>query len=224
MANQEVNNSSGDNEVMADQSTQGNKESYESRKQEKMQARKQQSQGHKNKRKVKPIIIGLIVVVVLAYLGWLLVKSSSPQEEDMSRAIPSQGAAHVNVGSVHAPYNSNPPTSGPHYSQTARTGFRDEPIADENIIHNLEHGDIWISYHPRVPDGAVQELKDFAGTKVIVTSREANDTDIALSAWGRLDTFNLENGNLDTIRIDDFIKRYINKGPERVPAGAHRGI
>ena len=120
-------------------------------------------------------------------------------------------------------YNSNPPTSGPHYEITAKSGFREEPIPDGNIIHNLEHGDIWISYHPHVSDAVKEELKQFASAKVIVATRQANDTDIALAAWGRLDAFNIENNELPVERIKDFIKRYTNKGPEFVP-GMSGGI
>ena len=130
---------------------------------------------------------------------------------------------HIAVGSLLLEYNSNPPTSGPHCGQTARSGFREDSIADQNIIHNLEHGDIWISYHPRVPDEIKEELKQFGAAKVIITPREENDTDIALAAWGRLDSFDLENNTLSKERIEDFIKRYVNKGPERIP-GASGGI
>ena len=62
-----------------------------------------------------------------------------------------------------------------------------------------------------------EELKQFGAAKVIITPREANETDIALAAWGRLDTFNLDGKALPVERITDFIKRYANQGPEKVP-------
>src|SRR3989338_5285742 len=154
---------------------------------------------------------------------YLLAKSAAPKEEDFSRAIPVMEASHIAAGSRLPEYTSNPPTSGPHYSQTAKSGFREEAIPDQNIIHNLEHGDIWIAYHPRVTDEIKEELKEFAAAKVVITPRETNETDITLAAWGRLDTFNVENNALPVLRIKDFIKRYTNKGPERVP-GASGGI
>lgn len=136
------------------------------------------------------------------------------------------GRGHIDVGSTHEPYNSNPPTSGPHYEETAQTGFREEEIADEHLVHNLEHGDIWISFRPSVSGEAVDVLKSFSGGEVVVTPRRANETDIALAAWGRLDTFDLEGGVLTESlrqRTRDFIARHINKGPEQV-VGGHGGI
>ena len=83
-------------------------------------------------------------------------------------------------------------------------------------MHNLEHGEIWVSYHPRVKDQITTELKALLRARVIITPRAANDTDIAVAAWGRLDKFDLTGEPLDTVRILDFIKRYQNRGPEHL--------
>jgi len=69
----------------------------------------------------------------------------------------------------------------------------------------------------------VEELKQFGAAKVIITPREANETDIAVAAWGRLDIFDIKNDTMPIERVKDFIKRYTNKGPEQVP-GASGGI
>ena len=173
--------------------------------------------------KLKKYAIIAVIVIAAGFGIYLLARLSAPKGEDFSRAIPLMEANHIAVGSRLPEYASNPPTSGPHYSQTARSGFREKAVADQHIIHNLEHGDVWISYHPRVADEIKAELKQFGAAKVIITPRESNDTDIALAAWGRLDAFNIENNALPVGRVSDFIKRYTNKGPEKVP-GASGGI
>jgi len=163
------------------------------------------------------------VAVAILYGLYLLAQNAEPKSEDFSRAVSEMEATHIATDSPLSEYNSNPPTSGPHYVQTAKSGFREEEIPDQNIIHNLEHGDVWIAYHPRISETVMEGLKQFAAAKVIITPRTANETDIALVAWGRLDTFNIENDVLPEQRIKDFIARYSNKGPERVP-GASGGI
>lgn len=196
-------------------------------KKEDRQQRKEQERRERQRtrfvRKSRNYAIVAIIVVAVGYGIYLLSKSTVPKGEDFSRAIPLMEVSHVAVGSQLPEYTSNPPTSGPHYGQTARSGFRNEAIPDQNIIHNLEHGDVWIAYHPRVSEAIKEELKQFGAAKVIITPREANETDIALAAWGRLDAFNIENNVLSVERIKDFIKRYTNKGPEKVP-GASGGI
>ena len=163
---------------------------------------------------------GTYAILILAVIGigagiFFFVQKQAPKGEDFSTAVPVQGRSHIDVGSAHESYNSNPPSSGSHYSNTARVNFYEETVRDENIIHNLEHGDIWIAYHPRISAETKDQLKRIQGTKVIVTQREANDFDISLVAWGRVDSFNLEGVSMDEQRVGDFIKRYINKGPER---------
>ena len=200
------------------------KESYETQKAEKQQMKESGRKNLDSKRNIRKIGTFLLLFAVVVIVGFGLVKffeSQGAKGEDFSRAVSVMGRGHISVGSALPQYTSNPPSSGPHYGQTARTGFREEEIRDQNIIHNLEHGDIWIAYHPRISEDLKSQLKKFGASKVIVTPRRTNDTDIALVAWGRIDDFNIENGILDQQRIKDFIRRYTNLGPERV--GPHTG-
>ena len=165
----------------------------------------------------------LIILAALGFGGWgvaKLAKEDAPTDPDHSVFFPAQNQEHIQVGAEHPAYSSNPPSGGWHYSLTAKKRFYDEPIDDGYVIHNLEHGDIWITYHPRVPESVKNELKQFAFSKVLISPREANETDIALVAWERVDAFNLENEQLPEERINNFIKQYRNKGPEKLPAGA----
>ena len=201
-------------------------ESYQTKKEEKQEKREVERRAMQRQRLLRKLVIGggiVAGIAVLVYGLYLLSFVGAPKGEDLSRVISIMGEEHIGLGDSLPEYNSNPPTSGPHYEQTARSGFRDEQITDQYIIHNLEHGDIWISYHPRIADEIKEELKQFAGAKVIITPRETNDTDIALAAWGRLDAFNIENNVLPVDRIKEFIKRYTNRGPEKVP-GASGGV
>lgn len=165
-----------------------------------------------------------VIVIVLALLGfgvWAVVRKNTPLGPDMSVFYPAQNRDHIVVDAPHEPHNSNPPSGGWHYALTAKKRFYNEPVPDEYVIHNLEHGDVWIAYHPRVSEEAKDALKKFSFAKVIITPREQNDTDIALVAWERVDAFDLVAGEkFPEDRIRDFIKRYRNKGPEKIPAGA----
>src|SRR3989338_2966935 len=179
---------------------------------------------------VKKIRNWVIFIVIVGFFVWgiyALVQSAAPEGKDFSQRVPILVTNHVQIGSVSLEaYNSNPPTSGPHYDTPARPGFRGNIIDDGHLIHSMEHGLIWISYHPRIGEEA-EKLRNVVGPFPVITQREANDKDISLAAWGRLDAFDLEDGTIDANdlrRIDDFVKRYANKGPEKIPAGQHGGI
>lgn len=168
----------------------------------------------------------IAIVAVVGYGLFLLARTAEPDDEDFSVAYSIQGRDHIANGAEHPSYNSNPPSSGWHYVSPARGGFYDEPLPDEQVIHNLEHGDIWISYRSGISDEAKKVLESFAGRFVVVSPRGDNEGDISLVAWGRVDTFNAENGIVDEERIRDFISRYDNRGPEKVrgPQVGHGGF
>lgn len=201
------------------------KKSYEEKKREKEQKRETQARAQKQKNTGRLLLRWIIALVILALLSWggySLVKDQLPQTEDFSAVFPDQGRQHIPLEQDFT-YNSNPPSSGNHHGRPAATGFYDidDPvIPDRVIVHNLEHGDIWVTYKPNVPEDVKEVLRGLAAVKVIVTPREANDTDLAVVAWTRVDAFDLDEEADYERRIQDFITRYINRGPERIPAGA----
>lgn len=163
-------------------------------------------------------IVGLVVVVGA---GWLLVKVTGPKGADYSQGVSVLGRDHIADGTTYTSYNSNPPTSGSHYANPAPARFYDKELPDEQLVHNLEHGNIWIAYKLDLPENLIGILKNFSGGNIIVTPRSKNDTDVALVAWGRLDKFNIGSSDIDKQRIKDFISRYQNKGPESISIQGH---
>ena len=172
-------------------------------------------------RKTKKLAVWAISLGVIVAVGWFGIQALTPEPlgEDYSRVMPQEGATHVQEG-TRALYQSNPPTSGNHWSTPLRDGIYETEKPDEGAIHSLEHGRVWITYKPSIGEEAIAALKDAIKGQfgTIVSPRVANETDIALAAWTRLDTFNLnEDGTLDAKRVREFIQRYRNKGPEYVP-------
>lgn len=193
------------------------KERRQLRRQEKQARRERQARRKKaNKTAKKILIVGTILVVVFVIWQWS--QNIGPKTPDQSQAFEIQGRGHIPDGNIIDNYNSNPPTSGPHHATPAKVRFYKQELPDEQLVHNLEHGQIWLSYQSDLSDEVKNELKKLAGGFVIVTPREKNDTDIAVAAWGRLYKFNLESDGLTKAvldRIKDFIKRYENQGPEK---------
>ena len=160
--------------------------------------------------------IGIGIVVILAIAGGIAY-SRYRTAHLPGQFFPEQGREHVAPG-YQFTYNSNPPTSGPHFGEPAEWGAYKEELPDQTLIHNLEHGGVWISYKPGIPDDLRQKLENFYttwGRKIIVTPRTKNDSDIALAAWSRLDTFSASEFSEE--RVNRFIKAFRNRGPEFVP-------
>ncbi|OGE82497.1 MAG: hypothetical protein A3B10_00275 [Candidatus Doudnabacteria bacterium RIFCSPLOWO2_01_FULL_44_21] len=168
---------------------------------------------------MKVILIYIIVILAVLGLGfWLFSTSNSQQQPENlpGQTLEDQGQLHIDQGSFdHPAYNSNPPTSGWHWPQAAEWGIYKATQPDEQLIHNLEHGGVWIAYKPgSVDEQTVNLLQDFAKRyrKVIVEPREANDAAIALAAWTHLDKLD----QYDESQILRFIASYYDRGPEKV--------
>src|SRR5712691_9861950 len=108
----------------------------------------------------------------------------------------------------HVPYNSNPPSSGPHLPYIAPWGIHTEPIVNELQVHNLEEGGVLIQYNcPQGCPDLVASLKTIVlryDRQVILAPYPGMDRRIALTAWTRIDKFD----ELDEKRIVRFIEAY----------------
>jgi hypothetical protein len=163
--------------------------------------------------------VGLTVVVVVGLAALLSTRGPAgppPVLRGVVERYPEQGTTHIRLGDPHPAYNSNPPTSGWHTPQDAPWGSHRTVLPDEVLVHNLEHGGIWISYRDADDGALVEKLEALAAryrSKVIVTPRPANDAPIAVAAWTRL----MKLDAYDEEKIVGFIRAYKNTGPERVP-------
>jgi len=168
--------------------------------------------------------LGAIVLVT----GFIVFQSLNPANQP-GTVVLDQGNQHLSdVTEPHVPYNTVPPTSGPHMGGLWNWGISEEPIPDEWQIHNLEDGGVSIQYD--CPDDSCPELKAqltaFAGellndpslkhpttgdTHLILAPypgiRDASGGKlIALTAWARIQYFD----TLDRENILKFVRTYIN--------------
>ena len=145
---------------------------------------------------------------------------SGKELEELGDIYELQEAMHIDIDESHSPYNSNPPTSGWHYQQPAEWGIYQEELPDEQVVHNLEHGGVWVSYNPKISEEQKQFLENLlAGytTKIILSPRDKNDADLSLVAWGRILELQAPLVPEQEDIIIQFIETYKNKGPEFIP-------
>lgn len=188
------------------------KERREKRREEQRELQRLQQKKSSRQSAVK-WAVAIIAIIFVIYGLFLLISRTVTQRPGESIAI--QGREHIPVGSEHPEYNSNPPTSGSHDAQPTDWGVYQKELKDENVIHSMEHGGIWISYQPSIDDEMKEKLeaigKKYSGS-VVVSPRAKNDSLIALASWGRLEKLS----SFDKERIVEFIKRNKNKSPEPI--------
>lgn len=191
------------------------------------------------------ISIGLATILLLVGGVWLLTAQDAKEQTKLSKpllgeAIANQGANHVPDG-TKVEYNSNPPTSGPHYTNPQLAGIYDKPIPDGNLLHSMEHGAVILWYKQSFPadkptdnsnnqpestgsaianklstqdvDRLKQIFDSASVSKKIMVPRNNMDTIIALTSWGRL----LKLSTIDENQIKAFLETNEDRGPEKAP-------
>lgn len=178
-----------------------------------------------------PILVwvGLVTFVIIGGGVWFVSSGSLEKdqtEDNRPQAVssPVEGTqdfdvasrTHIAQGTNSQDFNTNPPSSGQHWASPAEVGYYDSPLVDEQVVHNLEHGHVWLTFKPDVAQEIKDKIKAIVEAdswKVVAASREANDSKFAYVAWGRV----LKMEEFDENKVKDFIKTYRNRGPEKTP-------
>ena len=144
-------------------------------------------------------------------------------------AVPIMDRVHIPTGQPFTDYNSIPPTSGTHWPELARCGIYRIELPDGRVVHNLEHGNVVISYN--LPDtGDAQKLEQIVTDLLpmsIGTAGQVRDWivvrpyskiepgTVAITAWGVLDMMQ----GVDEAGITTFLLVYTGNrhSPERLP-------
>ncbi len=158
------------------------------------------------------IFLGSILGYALLSGGRFGSEEEQPLESGPGQMVPDMGNKHILPGDSHEPYNSNPPTSGPHYSFLAKWGIHNTTVQKELQVHNLEDGGVIVQYNCRnlekeKCDELVENLTRVVTEYelVILAPYPEMDSVIALTAWGRIDKFD----QFDEYRIRRFIEAYM---------------
>jgi hypothetical protein len=103
-------------------------------------------------------------------------------------------------------YPQSPPAGGDHNAIWLNCGVYTEPVPNENAVHSLEHGAVWVTYDPaQVSEEDIAALEaQLPSTYTLLTPYPDMDSPIALSAWNAQLTVDAA----DDERIEEFIKAY----------------
>jgi hypothetical protein len=150
------------------------------------------------------------------------------------QAVDAQPGQHSLGPDDTADWNTDPPTSGPHFGfdqsgnlGTVIWGAYDEPVQLARVVHNLEHGGIYIFYGDDVPEATVEQLGAFyddheRGT--LLAPYPKLGAEIALGAWvaegEQAKGYLAKCPGFDEKAFSSFFSGFQFKGPERFPAGS----
>lgn len=113
-----------------------------------------------------------------------------------------KGGDHIQANEKALPkWDSDPPTHGKHDPVWSIWGSYDQEIAQEKLVHNLEHAGLVIQYGPKVPAGELTKLKDAIASDhewIVIAPYSKLGDRIAYESWTRLTTCKRFNGDVLT--------------------------
>jgi hypothetical protein len=115
-------------------------------------------------------------------------------------------------------YEQSPPVGGDHNPIWQNAGFYEEPVPNETAVHTLEHGAVWITYSPDLPQEGKDHIREVvaAGQDCVLASPFPGlDAPVVASAWGK----QLELESVDDPRLERFVSAY-SQGPQTPEPGA----
>ncbi|HEY5872439.1 MAG TPA: DUF3105 domain-containing protein [Gaiellaceae bacterium] len=177
--------------------------------------------------------VALGFVVVAALLG-VVGGGDGANEEAARTSLETAGCTFKSVkalegvhsvtqpGGTSDKWNTDPPTTGPHYGIAAVFGIYEEELEIARVVHNLEHGGIFILYGDEVPKATVDELRAFYDdhkTGTIMAPLDRLGDEFALGAWvvdGDVDNgFLAKCTEFDEGAVSTFFRSFQFRGPER---------
>ncbi|MFX1821317.1 DUF3105 domain-containing protein [Pseudarthrobacter sp. CC4] len=144
------------------------------------------------------VAAGLVIFAVTSTLP-----KSPPAAIDGVQSFSGLSSNHV---TTPVKYAQTPPVGGNHSAVPLNCAVYSEPVPNENAVHSLEHGAVWVTYDPTAVSGAQLDVlrKDIPSTYAILSPYSGDPSPVVASAWG----VQLKASGVNDPRIKDFIAKY----------------
>ncbi|MDE0546080.1 DUF3105 domain-containing protein [Microbacterium sp. C7(2022)] len=188
------------------------KQQREQKRQEKLAEYQRQLAKRRRSKIVWWVVGGTAAVAVIALVAASIIFAPPPPKEYTagSEGVTIEGVEEFTHTTEHVEgtvdYDQSPPAGGPHAAIWLNCGIYSEQVPNENAVHSMEHGAIWVTYNP--DDIAGDDLDTLKGelpsSYVILSPYPDLDAPIALSGWNH----QLKVDSTDDDRIGEFFEEY----------------
>ena len=165
------------------------------------------------------LLAGAVVAVYAVATGGNDTSNPSAPKPAGTVSFSETSRNHVQ-GTVH--YDHTPPAGGDHNPIWLNCGVYTQPVVDENAVHSLEHGAVWITYLPSLSNDQVATLRrtvqsHYGGGDryVLLSPYPGQPAPVMATAWGN----QLSLQSASDPRIAAFIEHF-REGPQDLERGA----
>ncbi|MFF9350543.1 DUF3105 domain-containing protein [Streptomyces sp. NPDC014734] len=192
----------------------------------KLEEARRKERARERRSRLLTIAASVAVVAALVAGGGYLMSAADKKEkaETEAKSSPVRGErtwdklSQNHVG-TKVDYPMNPPVGGDHNPvwMNCDADVYTEPIPNENAVHSLEHGAVWVTYTKKADPDDVKKLGDRvrATPYSLMSPVEDQAAPLVLSAWGSQVTVT----SASDARVEQFFTKYV-QGPQTPEPGA----
>ncbi|MFJ4689002.1 DUF3105 domain-containing protein [Streptomyces sp. NPDC088789] len=173
--------------------------------------------------RILTIAASTAIVVAVAAGGWYLLDSANEKEKQQAAPVSGEKTwddLSQNHVESQVDYPMTPPVGGDHNAawMNCNGDVYTEPIQNENAVHSLEHGAVWVTYNDKAAKADVEALTKKVKSTPYTLMSPYKDTSspITLSAWGH----QLKVDKASDPRVDEFFEKYIQGAQTPEPGAA----
>lgn len=130
--------------------------------------------------------------------------SQAPPEDPPEGVRTYPATSNGNIGGSIT-YEQDPPTNGDHAPYWQNCGYYSSPVENEAAVHSMDHGAVWITYQPDLPEDQVEVLRELAQQEYVLVSPYPDlSAPVVASAWRN----QLELTGADDPRLQQFVDQF----------------
>ena len=190
-----------------------------------LEAVRKQQRDSARRRKAVIVAASVAVVGLVGGVSWAVVGATDSGAPTQTKAALTGLQTYSKLARDHetgkVPYPQAPPVGGKHSATWQNCGVYSAPVPNEEAVHSLEHGAMWITYRPDLPASELRALlNDVSGEPyALVSPYPGLPSPIVASAWG----VQLKLTAASDPRLKSFINTYQSGSKAPEPGGECTG-
>src|SRR4051812_48996263 len=180
------------------------------------EVRKQEQAKERRRRIIISAVVAFLVLGAGVGIFFAATAGGGGVKLDSVKTFKTLSQGHV---TTKVTYKQNPPAGGEHNARWLNCGIYDQPVPNENAVHDLEHGAVWITYQPDLSAADVAKLKSIVQAKtkgyLTLSPYPGLPAKVVASAWGK--QIRLKGAN--DSKLTTFIDKY-QLGPQAPERGS----
>jgi hypothetical protein len=148
-------------------------------------------QRHSARRRTGLIVAASVAAIALVGGGsWAIVATSGSGSSTQDKVALTGLQTYTGLARDHVTgavvYPQTPPVGGKHSAIWQNCGVYSAPVHNENAVHSLEHGAMWITYRPDLPAAEIATIADDVSGQPygLVSPYPGLPSPIVATAWG----------------------------------------